>query len=64
MNAKSYTDGYLAALEDVDIWLRTHLPRVIENYPLGSGKTTDMLNEDMRADLRESLTEYFNNENI
>lgn len=39
----------------VDKWLRKHLPRVISNYPLNENVVTDMLNEDMRADLRKYL---------
>ena len=32
-------------IDKADKWLRTHLPRVIGNYPCG-----DMLNEDMREE--------------
>lgn len=42
-------------IELVDKWLRKHLPRVISNYPLNENVVTDMLNEDMRADLRKYL---------
>lgn len=44
-------------IELVDKWLRKHLPRVISNYPLNDNVVTDMLNEDMRADLRKYLEE-------
>lgn len=42
-------------VENADKWLRTHLPRVIDNYPCGNNETTIMLNEDMRAEFREDM---------
>lgn len=36
----------------IDTWLRTRLPRIIENYQI-IGKNVDMLNEDMRTMLFE-----------
>lgn len=46
-------------IEKIDTWLRTHLPRVISNYPLDryGEKRTDMLNEDMREELRKYMEE-------
>lgn len=41
-------------IEKADRWLRTHLPRVISNYPFGN-KRTDMLNEDMREEFRKAM---------
>lgn len=41
-------------IDKADKWLRAHLPRVIENYPRSNG-TTDMLNEDMRAEFRKAM---------
>lgn len=41
-------------IDKADKWLRTHLPRVIGNYPYVDG-TTDMLNEDMRAEFRKAM---------
>lgn len=41
-------------IEKADRWLRTHLPRVISNYPLGN-KRTDMLNEDMREEFIKAM---------
>lgn len=42
-------------IERADKWLRSHLPRVIGNYPRGDNETTVMLNEDMRAEFREDM---------
>ena len=45
-------------LEKVEIFLRTHLPRVIEGYKK-DGKEYDVLNEDMREELRDYLDMQF-----
>lgn len=60
--AGDFFEGYMAGvteqkeidIERADKWLRAHLPRVVENYPRGNG-TTDMLNEDMRAEFRKAM---------
>lgn len=51
---KGATEQKTIDIDRADKWLRTHLPRVISNYPYGDG-TTDMLNEDMRAEFREAM---------
>lgn len=38
------------------VWMRVHLPRVIDNYPI-NGKRVSMLNEDMREDFRKAMEE-------
>lgn len=38
--------------EFINTWIRTRLPRIIENYQI-NGKNVDMLNEDMRTMLFE-----------
>lgn len=52
----AYDERYILT-EKVDMWLRKHLPRVISNYPLNENVVTDMLNEDIREDLRKYLEE-------
>lgn len=55
---KEYNIDKQKFIETASKWLRSHLPRVISNYPSKdplSRETYDMLNEDMRAEFEEDM---------